>query len=86
MLQDTFESWKKQHSDIVKLQWCYVSLTVVLVTVAGLVALLNQSVSRQLLTYAGTVFTVFLVNLVASAVIGPLMQPKRSTNKQRNVK
>lgn len=81
MVNEVYREWSKRYSDIAKLQWLYVVATIVLIVAAGLVALLNQSVSRQILTIASGAFSVFIVNLVVWSVVGPLVRTKRSTVK-----
>ena len=68
MLKQSFEAWKLK-SDLAKLQYGYAFVVLVTLVIAGLIGLLNQEVSRLILSIAGVATLVFFVNLVSFAVI-----------------
>lgn len=68
MFKDIFITWKNK-SDLAKLQYMYVIVFVALLVVAGLVGLLNQQVSWQVLSVAWIAVIAFFTNFLAFAVI-----------------
>lgn len=68
MFKDIFTTWKNK-SDLAKLQYAYVLVFVALLVVAGLVGLLNQQVSWQILSVAWIAVIAFFTNFLAFAVI-----------------
>lgn len=68
MFKDIFTTWKNK-SDLAKLQYVYVLVFVALLVIAGLVGLLNQQVSWQILSVAWIAVIAFFTNFLAFAVI-----------------
>lgn len=77
MLKDVFALWLKQ-SDLMKLQYAYGTIVVITLVAAGLVGLLNQNVSWQILSVTGIATITFFVNLISFALVNLLaeQQPK----------
>lgn len=68
MLKDMFAAWQRQ-SDLVKLQYAYAAVVIVTLVAAGLVGLLNQDVSRQILSVTWVAAVAFFVNLISFAIV-----------------
>lgn len=75
MIKDVFAVWSNQ-SDLVKLQYAYGVVIVVTLVVAGLVGLLDQPASWQILNITWIATVAFTVNLLSFAVIN-LMLPSQ---------
>lgn len=73
MFRDLFEQWKQTSTVVAKLQWLYLAAGGVLLVAAGLVALLNQAASRRVVSAAGLLFVVFLVNVLMLSAVNELL-------------
>lgn len=73
MLKDMFALWQKQ-SDLMKLQYAYAVVVVVTLVAAGLVGLLNQNVSWQILSITWIAAVAFFMNLVSFGLVNLLAQ------------
>ncbi len=82
MIHELLDAWRKRNSDVAKLQYVYVAVVVVLVVIAGLVALLNRDASERLLAIVGILVTVLVVNLVAWSLVGGFVQSPRSRSRK----
>lgn len=69
-----------------KLQYAYGTVVLVTLVAAGLVGLLNQNVSWQILSVTGITATAFFVNLIAFALVNLLAEQQPSKPARRTVK
>lgn len=79
MLKQSFELWKSK-SDLVKLQYAYAFVVLVTLVTAGLIGLLNQEVSRIVLSVAGIAAMAFFVNLLSFALVNLVSDQSSSRN------
>lgn len=82
MIHELLDAWRKRNGDVAKLQYVYAAVVVVLVVVAGLIALLNRDVSERLLAIIGALMMVLVVNLVTWSLVGGFVQPSRSRSRK----
>jgi hypothetical protein len=74
MIKDIFALWRTQ-SDLMKLQYAYGVVILVLVVTAGLIGLLNEKVSWQILSVTWIVTVAFFVNLISYALVNLFLPP-----------
>ena len=68
-LKSALTTWNNTTSDRTKLQHFYIAIAAVLLIIAGVIGLLNQSLGQQLLAIAIAAAGIFLVNAVAWALL-----------------
>jgi energy-converting hydrogenase Eha subunit A len=84
-LENFLIDWKKETTDRQKLQSVYLSLAVLTLVVAGVVALVNAELGQYISYVAGMAFVAYLVNAVVwKLVVDSLVE--RIKDRRRQVK
>ncbi|RYF29198.1 MAG: hypothetical protein EOO17_02270 [Chloroflexi bacterium] len=68
-LKQSLSSWNDHTSDRQKLQHTFIAIAIILIIVAGVLGLLNQSLGQQILAVSIAAAGVFLVNAVVWALL-----------------
>ena len=74
-MNEIINAWKKNHNELIKLQWVYAATGLVLVVLAGLVGLLDRTLAYVLLDVVRVIAVIFAANFVVWAVIGNFVTP-----------
>ena len=93
-LKSSLASWNNRTTEREKIQHLYIVLAAGLIVVAGIFGLANQSLGRQILTWALIAAGVFLVNAISWALlqsfvilrVEPTPKAKSQTNKSSRKK
>ena len=67
-----FKDLYKNNREFALLEWLYIGITVVFIFIAGLIALLNQSLGVGLLIIPLISFTAFAMNLICWSLINTI--------------
>lgn len=73
MYKKIFRDWKNSSTELTKLQYGYGAVTIVAITAAGIISLLNREVGLSILQIAGVAALTFVINGVGWSVINTVL-------------
>jgi len=81
-MKQMITDWKKNTSDLIKLQTVFAGAGILMMVVAGLVGLMDRGIAYTLLQVVQFVFIIFAANFVTWAVIQSFVVTKPRNSKK----
>lgn len=78
MMQEIIDNFRNKYTDLIKLNTIYLLLIIAMVTVAGLISLLNQDAAHAILSVVKYIAAALIVNIVSWSLVGPVVRKSRS--------